>query len=193
MSDRYLGTMFVVGKGKSATTVTAPDVVIQEGTGIIIKGTVLDLSPAQPNTPCVSKDSMSTWMAYLHDQWPIDGFTHNETITGVPVTLTALGADGSSIDLGTVTTDGYYGTFSKTWTPPTEGDYKIIASFMGDDSYVSSSASTAVSVGPAPSQTTEPQPTTVVDNTPLFYALIGGVAAIIIAVAVATVLILRKR
>jgi hypothetical protein len=193
MSDRYLGTMFVVGKGKSATTVTAPDVVIQEGTGIIIKGTVLDLSPAQPNTPCVSKDSMSTWMAYLHDQWPIDGFTHNETITGVPVTLTALGTDGSSIDLGTVTTDGYYGTFSKTWTPPTEGDYKIIASFMGDDSYVSSSASTAVSVGPAPSQTTEPQPTTVVDNTPLFYALIGGVAAIIIAVAVATVLILRKR
>ena len=192
MSDRYSGTMFVVGKGKSATTVTAPNIVIQKGNGIVIQGTVLDTSPAQPNTPCVSKDSMSTWMAYLHWQWPIDGFLHNETITGVPVTLTALGSDGSSIDIGTVTTDGYYGTFSKTWTPPAEGDYKIIASYSGDDSYGSSSASTAVSVGPAPATSETPE-TTVPDYTmTIVYAAIAIIVAVAVAVAI-NIIILRKK
>jgi hypothetical protein len=163
LESNYLGTMVVVGKGESATTVTAPDVEVPMGSNMMIKGTVLDQSPAQPGTPAVSKESMSTWMAYLHNQWPIDGFWHNETITGVPVSLTAIHSDGSSYDLGTVTSDGYHGTFGKAWTPPKEGTYKIIASFEGDDSYGSSSASTYVEVGPAPSggqqQETE-EPTT---------------------------------
>ncbi len=193
MSDRYSGTMFVVGKGKSATTVTAPKVVVQEGNGIVIQGTVLDKSPAQTDTPCVSKDSMSTWMAYLHWQWPIDGFNHNETVTGVPVTLTALASDGSFINIGTVTTDGYYGTFSKSWTPPKEGDYKIIASFAGDDSYGSSAASTAISVGPAPQQVKIPEQIAPIDYT---MTILSAAIAIIIAVAIAAVaiiLIVRKR
>ena len=65
-----------------------------------------------------------------------------ETITGVPVTLTAIDQDGNYIDIGTTTTDGYYGTFAHAWTPPEEGTYKIIASFAGDDSYGSSGAAT---------------------------------------------------
>ena len=44
---------------------------------------------------------------------PIGGLYHNATITGVPVTLTAMGTDDSVVDIGTVTTNGYYGTFSK--------------------------------------------------------------------------------
>jgi len=192
-ADSRDGYTYTFGKGKSATTVTAPDVVVALGSGIVIKGTVLDMSPAQPGTPCISKDSMSTQMEYLHLQYPQDGIWHNETITGVTVSLTAIGADGSYTDIGPVTSDGYYGTFSKTWSPPAEGDYKIIASFDGDDSYGSSSASTAISVGPAPTQPDQTQPQVTTDNTPLLYALIAGVVAIIVAVAVATVLILRKR
>src|SRR4030042_1183497 len=95
-------------------------------------------------------------MEYLHRQMPIGGLWGNETITGVPVTLTAIDSNGTVIHLGPVTTDGYYGPFSLAWTPPAEGTYKIIASFATDDSYGSSGASTAVSVGPAPA-TTEPQ------------------------------------
>jgi len=72
---------------------------------------------------------METQMEYLHMQMPIDGLWHNLTITGVPVTLTAIGTDGTVIDLGQVTTNGYYGTFSKAWTPPKEDTYTIIASF----------------------------------------------------------------
>ena len=62
------GYMYVFGKGKSATTVTAPDTAVTKGNGIMIKGTVLDLSPAQPGTPCVSKESMTLQMEYLHLQ-----------------------------------------------------------------------------------------------------------------------------
>jgi hypothetical protein len=35
--------------------------------------------------------------------------------------------------------------FSKTWTPQMGGDYKIIASLTGDDSYGSKAASTSIS------------------------------------------------
>jgi hypothetical protein len=189
-SDSYDGYLYVFGKGKSATTVTAPDTAVPKGTALVIKGTVLDLSPAQPNTPCVSKDSMTTQMQYLHKQQPIDGLWHNETITGVPVSLTAIGSDGTYIDLGTATTDGYHGTFSKTWTPPSEGDYQIIASFAGDGSYGSSSASTAISVGPPPA-TSEPQPqATVPDYT---MTIVGMGIAIMIVVAIVGILLYRKK
>jgi len=117
-TDSYTGYMYVFGKGKSATTVTAPDVVIQKGSGVVIKGTVLDLSQAQPGTPCVSKESMTQQMEYLHLQRPIGGLWQNETTTGVPVLLTAVASDGTAIDLGTATTNGYSGVFSLAWTPP---------------------------------------------------------------------------
>ena len=196
IADGYLtisssdGYMYVFGKGQSAMTVTAPDVVVSKGEGVVIKGTVLDMSPAQPGTPCVSKDSMKTWMEHLHIQQPIDGIWHNETVTGVPVVLTAIGSDGAFVDIGTVTSDGYYGTFSKSWTPPKEGDYKIIASFAGDDSYGSSGASTAVSVGPAPASIQFPEQIAPTDYT---MTIIGGVIAVIIAVAIVGILLYRKR
>jgi outer membrane protein assembly factor BamB len=200
VADGYLtaansrdGYMYVFGKGKSATTVTAPDVVMPEGNGIVIRGTVLDNSPAQLGTPCVSKDSMELQMEYLHLQQPIGGIWQNESITGVPVSLSAYGSDGTVIDLGTVTTNGYYGTFSKAWTPPKQDTYTITATFAGDDSYGSSSAATALSVGPAPA-TIEPQPETVVPDYTM--TIIGAAIAIIIAVAIAAiaaVLMLRKR
>lgn len=188
--SRYDGYLYVFGKGKSATTVTTPDTATPKGTTVVIKGAVLDQSPAQPGTPCVSKDSMATQMEYLHMQQSIGGLWGNETITGVPVILTALGSDGSSIDIGTVTTDGYYGTFSKSWAPPEEGDYKIIASFAGDDSYGSSSASTAMSVGPAPEPIQFPQQIAPTDYT---MTIISGVIAVIIAVAIVGILLYRKK
>jgi hypothetical protein len=116
-SSAYDGYTYSFGKGKTQTTVTAPDTIIPEGTGVVIKGSVLDQSPAQPNTPCVAKESMTTQMQYLHMQKPI-----STDVVGVPVKLTAIASDGSVVDIGTVTTNGYYGTFSKAWTPPKQGD-----------------------------------------------------------------------
>lgn len=182
------GYMYWFGKGKSATTVTAPDTSIPLGTALTIKGSILDQSPAQPNTPCVSTDSIAAMMEHIHIQRALP-----DNITGVKVDLTAIASDGSVTSIGSTTTNGYYGTFNLAWTPPKEDTYQIIASFAGDASYGSSSAATGVTVGSAPQQQTQVEPTAPTDITPLYYIVAGGVVAVIIAVALATVLILRKK
>ena len=188
-SNSYDGYTYVFGKSQSKTTISAPQTSVAPGQSLMITGTVTDLAPAQPGTPCVSKETMTTQMEYLHMQHPIDGIGNNETISGVPVALTVIASDGSVIDLGTTTTNGYYGTFSMSWTPPAEGKYEIIASFASDDSYGSSAASTAVTVGSAPEPITFPEQVVPADYT---WTIVGMGIAIIIAVAIA-VLILRKQ
>jgi hypothetical protein len=194
ISDGYLcaacadGYMYVIGRGKSTTTVSAPGTEVPLGSTVMVTGTVLDQSPAQPGTPCVSKESMATQMAYLHTQYPIDGIRHNMTITGVPVSLTAVNSDGAWIDLGKTTTDGYYGTFGLEWTPPDEGTYEIIASFEGDDSYGSSGASTFITVGPAPAAEVTPEPSS---EEPVTHPMFSTEALIVIGViAIAAVVII---
>jgi hypothetical protein len=193
-SNAYDGYMYVFGKGLSTTTVTAPDIIVSQGTGVMIKGTVLDNSPAQPGTPCVSKDSMTTQMEYLHMQHPIDGIDHQATITGVPVSIDAIDPNGNYIHIGDTTTNGYGGDFGFAWTPQTEGKYSITASFGGDDSYGSSMATTTMSVGPAPQATTNSQTqTSVPDYTMTIAAGFVAIAiVVIISVAIAVMILKRK-
>ena len=61
VADGYLvnlnpddGYTYSFGKGQSATTVTASPKTSAQGGQVLIEGTVLDQSPAQPGTPCVS-------------------------------------------------------------------------------------------------------------------------------------------
>lgn len=147
------GCMYAFYKGQTATTVSVSQNPTTNGVGTVIHGTVLDQSPAQLGTPCVSKEDMSAWMEYLHMQKPIPGGLSN--VTGVPVLLQAVGSDGSVIDIDTTTTD-CQGHFSYMWTPPGEGLYTITATFLGDDSYWSSWAETSLGVtafAPAPAYT----------------------------------------
>jgi hypothetical protein len=85
--------------------------------------------------------------------------------------------------------------FSYAWAPPAEGKYEVIASFGPDESYGSASSTTAIYVGPAPATPTNgdgtEQPAVVVPDYTM--AILGAAIAMIIAVAVATLLILRKR
>jgi hypothetical protein len=81
-ANSWDGYMYVYGKGLTSTTVTASPKTIPNGAQVLIEGTVLDQSPAQPGTPCVSKDSMTTQMEYLHMQQPIGGIWGNATILG---------------------------------------------------------------------------------------------------------------
>jgi hypothetical protein len=209
-SNSYDGYTYVFGKGKSQTTVAASPA---SGSGIMISGTVMDMSPGdqgsyinptapldsptkQGTIPCVNAASMRTQMEYLYEQQPIDGIWHNETITGVPVTLTAIGSDGTVTDLGQVVTNGYYGTFGFLWNPTKADTYTITASFAGDGSYGSSSAATSMAMTAAatasPIPTTTQGPTNYATTSDVATYLIVGVVAIIIAIAIATVLILRK-
>ena len=193
-SSNYDGTMSVMGKGLSSTSISAPQTAIISGTPVIISGTVMDQSPAQPNTPAVSEASMAQWMDYIHFQMPIDGLYHNSTVTGVPVSLDALDPNNNVVHIGTATSD-QSGTYSFTWTPTTTGTYKISASFAGSDSYGSSSAETAAvvvaehAVSPTPTSTT---PSDLVKTSDLMTYIVVAIIVMIIALAIATVLILRK-
>ena len=77
---------------------------------------------------------------------------------------------------------------------PTKADsYTITASFVGDDSYGSSSAGTDLTVGASPATAT-PIPTQTQQTLPpieTYFAI--STIAIIIAIAVIGMLILRKR
>ncbi len=128
---------------------------------------------------------MNAYMYYLHNQGP-----NPTSVIGVPVILTAIGSNNTVIDIGTVTTNGFYGTFSKAWTPPDEDTYTIVASFLGDDSYGISSAATGLSVGPAAEKISIPEQILPPDYTMI---ILAGIIAIIIAVVLATIILYRKK
>ena len=150
--SEYDATMYVIGKGQSATTVSAPQTQIETGQSAIISGTVLDQSPAQPGTACVSDASQGPWMDYLHMQAQFPA-----NVTGVPVSIDATDPNGNFVHIGDTTSDTS-GTYSYTWAPTISGTYKITATFAGSQSYGSSYAETSAVVVNAPATVT-PTPT----------------------------------
>jgi len=161
--NMYDGRIFVIGKGPTATTVSAPQTVVPKGASVMITGTVTDQSPGKPGTPAISDGSMSEWMEYLYMQKPFPA-----NATGVPVKLTAVGPNGESTEIGGTTTD-VGGSYGIIWTPPAEGKYTIMTTFEGSDSYGSSYATTYLGVGPAaasPAPTATPTPTPTITPAP---------------------------
>ncbi len=130
-------------------------------------------------------------MQYIYGQQPIDGMYHNVTITGVPISIDAIGPDNSVTHIATVTSDGASGTFGYTWAPTAVGQYKIAASFAGDESYGSSWAQTYATVVKAAEVVTPTQQT--ITFPPYEMYIIGVGIAVILAVAIVGALVLRKR
>ena len=127
-------------------------------------------------------------MEYLYMQKPIP-----TDATGVEVTLDAVDPNGNFVHIDRVTSD-MSGMFKKMWTPETEGEYTIIATFEGSESYWASYAETAIGVGPAPSpyEPIEPEEPTEAPFITTEIAIIA--AAVIVAVAVIVGFwIIRKR
>jgi outer membrane protein assembly factor BamB len=215
-SDTYMPLIYGFDKGQTETKVMASPTISARGSSVLITGSVMDLSPAQPNTPAVSDEDMSAWMEYLHMQQacPADA-------TGVEVVITTFDPNGNTYELGRATTD-MSGTFGCVVDPPVPGLYKIIATFEGSESYYGSFAQTYINVEEASSVTqpiepepetpthtefapTEPEPTTLEPTTPesteptAETSLITMEIAIIAAVAVACIIgiaafwTLRKR
>jgi hypothetical protein len=186
-SNSYDGYTYVFGKGQSATTISAPQTSISQGQSVVLTGTVLDQSPGQPNTPCVSKESMTQWMEYLHMQHavPMD-------VKGVPVSIDATDPNGNPVHIADITSD-MSGTFGYIWTPSITGLYKVTATFAGDESYGSSWAQTYIGVGTT-GATQSPAPTNAItSSTPTELYFAASTIAIIIAIAILGALILRKR
>ncbi len=150
--EQTSGFTYAFAKGEIAMTVSVQNDVYTKGDTMLIKGTILDQSPAQAGTAAVSDASMKGWMEYLHMQQPRPMNT-----TGVTVKLIAVDTNGATTDLGSVTSDTE-GMFVKSWAPAAEGTYTIVATFEGSNSYYSSYAETAVAVTPAPTSAPTPTP-----------------------------------
>jgi len=195
--DSFDTSIYCIGKGPSATTVTAPEVTQPLGTQVLVQGTVIDKSGGTtqdvittrfPNgLPAVSDDSMEAWMEYAYQQQvkPIDA-------TGVDVTISVIDPNGNSYEVGTATstTDG---TFGLTFTPEVPGLYTVIATFAGSESYYSSQASTYLSVAEAPEPTAAPTPTPAPMTDTYVLGLGAGAIIAIVAIGLLLVLMLRKR
>ena len=193
--NMYDNQVYIIGKGRSATTISGPTTVQPVGSGILLQGTVTDQSPGQTSlgipaagTPAISDDSMTQWTSYLYMQKQ-----KPSNATGVPVSIDAIDPNGNYIHLGDVTSDSQ-GQYSLKVDSNTlaagAGTYKVIASFTGSKSYYSSSAQTAISLTDA-APTASPVPVASLPPTEMYFAI--STVAIIVAIAIATIVIVRKR
>jgi outer membrane protein assembly factor BamB len=157
--------IYCIGKGPSATTVTAGPKVTTLGSSVVIEGTVTDIAAGTkqneqaarfPNgVPVMSDEYQDEWMEYVYMQKPCP-----ENAEGVEVVITTLDPNGNTYELGRTTTS-LSGTFGCEIDPPVPGKYKIIATFEGSESYYGSYAETYITVeeAPSPAQPIEPEPT----------------------------------
>ncbi len=196
--DDYDGKIYCFGKGPSATTVNAPNMGVTTTTPITIAGTVMDVSAGSeqsdiaknfPNgLPCVSDESQSEWMEHVYHQQPIPA-----NFTGVTVTLSVIDENHNQRPIGTTTTN-VAGSYGFTWTPDIPGNYELIASFGGSDSYYPSSAQTSFYASEAPNATPQPtQPPASLADQYLLPGIGGIIAAIVIVGIVLALITLRKK
>ncbi len=196
--DSYDNRIYAIGKGPSATTLSTPDVGVPIGSSVTIKGMVTDVSPGTkesalqmrfPNgVPAVSDDIMGDWMKYVFKQ-----FERPANVQGVTVKLEAVDPNGNYQILGTTITDAY-GNYGFRFKPEVEGQYMIIATFEGSESYYGSTTTTYLSVDPAPSPAVpiEPEP---LSEAPLITTEVAIIAAVAVAAVIAIVgyLVIKKR
>jgi outer membrane protein assembly factor BamB len=189
--------IYCVGKGPSKTAVSIQNDVTTHGKKVLVQGSVIDIAAGTgqaeqaarfPNgVPAVSDASQGVWMEYVYMQKP-----KPTNVTGVQVIVSVLDPNGNCYEVGRATSDAS-GFFKLTFEPLVPGEYTVIASFAGSESYWPSQAETAIYVEEAPAATPEPTPTpaSVAD-----LYLVPGIIAIIAAIAVVglvIILMLRKR
>ena len=195
----YDNSIYVVGRGPSQTTVTAPEAGVTTAAPVVIRGTVMDISAGTTQTeraadfpngvPCASDTIMSAWMSYVYQQQP-----EPTSFTGVPVTISVLDSNGNHYNIGTVTTDSS-GMYTLTWTPIIPGNYTVYANFAGTHAYYPSSAETSFYAGtppPTPAPTASPV-TGLASTGTVELGVVAVIIVIIIIGAILAVLTLRKR
>jgi hypothetical protein len=195
--NSYDSQIYAYGKGPSALTVEAPMADIAQGSGLVIRGTVIDVSAGTQQdqqkanfpygVPAVSDASQGEWMQYVYMQKP----KPTDTV-GVPVTIDVIDSNGNYRNIGTANSDSS-GAFSLQWTPDIPGKYTVIATFAGSESYWPSSAETAFAVDPtAPTIAPTAAPLQSVADQYFVPAVIAILVVIVIGFA-ALFLAIRKR
>jgi hypothetical protein len=201
-ASEYDNMIYTIGKGPSATTVSAPQGGVSMGSSFTITGSVTDQSPGAKalankmafvnGVPCVPDANQEAWMEYLYMQQP-----KPSSATGVPVTIGAVDPNGNFVHLGDTTSDlnGFYSfQVNPDMLSAGAGTYTVIATFEGSNSYGPSSSESALTLNSA--STVTPAATAqgnVATTTDLMTYMAVGVVAIIIAIALVGILLLRKR
>ena len=186
--NAYTNQMFSIGKGPSKITVSAPQTALTLGQSVVITGTVTDQSAGTKDTPAISDESMGAWMDYIYAQKTIP-----TDAKGVQVRIDVIDSNNNYRNIGTVTSD-ITGAFGYTWKPDISGQYTVIATFEGSNSYGSSSARTYMSVEEA-SQATSAQTSTPASMADLYFLpmSIGLIVAMAVVIALLALLLLKKR
>jgi hypothetical protein len=150
--------------------------------------------------------------AYMQQQMP-------NNITGVKVSLTAVDPNGNFQNIGT-TISKSDSTFAISWTPPVPGMYHVTATLEDSNAYYTSSGATYFLVNSAPSAILTPTPTPIATQPPIMpvspsltqtssptpssvvqpptsqiptTTYVAIASTILIAIAVAAALILRRK
>jgi hypothetical protein len=188
--NAYDMQIYCIGKGPSATTVSASPEVSVHGDGVLVKGTVTDIATGTkqkeqagrfPNgVPAVSDASMGSWMEYVYTQKP-----RPTEAVGVEVSLDAVDPNGNYVHIATVTSD-ITGAYGYKWTPEVPGTYQIIATFAGSAAYGASFSQTYVGVDEAPPATAPPEYPQPIDNT---MTIIGVGIAMTVVLLIAIILV----
>lgn len=195
--DTYDLQIYAMGKGPSKTTVTAPTLGAALGQSVVITGRVTDISPGVndpriamrfPNgVPAVSDESQGEYMLYVYKQ-----FERPTNVTGVPVSIAVIDANGNYRQIGETITDAS-GVYSFSWVPDIPGKYTVIATFAGSKAYYGSYDHAAFVVD-EPQPTATPQATTSPSAADLYFLPMSIVIIVVIlAVGAVIVLSLRKR
>jgi outer membrane protein assembly factor BamB len=195
--DTYDQRIWAVGRGPSATTVTAPDVGLELGKKALVKGMVTDVSPGTnsaglemrfPNgVPAVSDADMSEWMLYVYKQ-----FERPADVMGVEVVVSVVDPNNNSYEVGRTTSDAS-GFFTMSFVPEVPGDYLVIGSFEGSGAYYGSYAETSLTVEEAPTATPEPTPTPAPMTDTYVLGLGAGAIIAIVVIGLILILMMRKR
>jgi outer membrane protein assembly factor BamB len=197
MYNSYDQRIWTIGKGPSATAVSAAPKVSVEGDMVLVEGMVTDVSPATnddavamrfPNgVPAVSDESQGEWMKYVYAQ-----FARPTDATGVEVIISVLDPNNNCYEVARTTSDAS-GFFSAEFIPEVPGKYTVVATFEGSGAYYGSFAETAISVEETPqaSPTPTPSPAPLTD---LYVTGFGiGMIIAIVVVGLLLFLMLRKR
>jgi hypothetical protein len=199
--DTYDQRVYAVGKGPTMTTVTAPDNGVPFGSSVMIRGTVMDVSPGTKSpeltlrfpsgVSAVSDGNMSEWMLHVYKQF---SYAPHDLWNGVEVTLYVVDANMNAREIGTATTSVENGAFAYAWTPDIPGTYYLYAEFKGSKAYYGSHAETAFVVDEAIEPATPP-PTSTTGSLADAYILPGiiGIIVAVVVIGLVIILMLRKR
>ena len=201
--DEYNNLIDCFGKGPTKTSVQTPLAGVTQDQAFTVQGTVMDISPgASQNAiktkfpdglPTVSDESQTAWMEYVYLQQAFPS-----TATGVPVSINVVDPNGNYVNLGTAITDlnGFYAfQVNPDMLSAGPGTYKVITTFAGSNSYWpshSESAFTVNSMQSTPAPTTAPLTMDAINMSVMTYIIIATII-IVIAIAIASILMLRKR